>query len=442
MDIDTWFKDKRNIRKSQKNYAHFDIRTDIMKSQKYITNPENISKHGFYPFIKYTLRYERYRKVNNEPEREDKERIICYSAHIDRCIYQYYSALLNERYNLRLKQDWISKVPVAYRTDLHISNIDIFKEVIDVVRSMSSCYVLIGGFTKFFDRINHGYLKKQLCNLLDVSKLPSDYFAVFKSITKYNTWDLTDILALNNFSNNRRGIKMLNSKKRVLSKDAYKANKSHIVCNDSGIGIPQGSSISACFANIYMLEVDKKISDFVKGHNGIYRRYSDDFIIVLPDENNTHEYIEQIIQLFENYKKQNLMELQPVKTQVFKINGYKLRNIGNTFQPMLNNKNKYINFLGFTFDGDSIHIRSKTISKYFYRMRHKAIGIARKYSENHGFKGSDKLYRMYSSRGQYGKGNFFTYLRHAEEKFPNESIGNPTKNHMVKIRRILKKNKR
>ena len=136
------------------------------------------------------------------------------------------------------------------------------------------------------------------------------------------------------------------------------------------------------------------------------------------------------------------MELQPAKTQVFKLNGYKLRNIGNTFQPVLNNRNKYINFLGFTFDGNSIHIRSKTISKYFYRMRHKAIGIARKYSENHGFKGSDKLYRMYSSRGEYGKGNFFTYLRHVEEKFPNEPIGNPTKNHMVKIRRILKKNKR
>jgi type II restriction/modification system DNA methylase subunit YeeA len=33
-----------------------------------------------------------------------------------------------------------------------------------------------------------------------------------------------------------------------------------------------------------MLEFDKELKDYVFGQNGLYMRYSDDFIIVLPQE--------------------------------------------------------------------------------------------------------------------------------------------------------------
>ena len=46
--------------------------------------------------------------------------------------------------------------------------------------------------------------------------------------------------------------------------------------------IPQGSSISAVLANIYMIEADKKINEYVVSLGGMYRRYSDDFIVVVP----------------------------------------------------------------------------------------------------------------------------------------------------------------
>ena len=94
---------------------------------------------GIYPFIKYVMRYDRFHKVNGKLAFDPKEREICYSAHIDRCIYQYYSALLNEKYNLRLKHDGINNVPVAYRTDLHCNNIDIFRQAIDFIRECQSC---------------------------------------------------------------------------------------------------------------------------------------------------------------------------------------------------------------------------------------------------------------------------------------------------------------
>lgn len=440
MDENKWFSDENVIQKSKKAYAHFDLRTNVVKARKYITNPDKIKHHGFYPFIKYVMRYDRFHKVNGKLAFDPKEREICYSAHIDRCIYQYYSALLNEKYNLRLKHDGINNVPVAYRTDLYCNNIDIFRQAIDFIRECQSCYVMIGDFTDFFDKINHQYLKRQLCNLLGIKRLKPDYYAVFKSITQYSTWDLDNLLKLNNLKDTRADRRKLNSKSRIIPVSVFKANRDQIERHDSDKGIPQGSAISACLANIYMLEIDKKISDFVKMHGGMYRRYSDDFIIILPTEEKTQEYLEQIIKRFNAYHNEGLLELQPRKTQVFRLDRQgDLENIGHLFEPKLNELKRNINFLGFSFDGKHVTLRGKTISKYSYRRRHKAIGIAKDYKKTKGFKGSDKLYMLYSERGQNGKGNFLTYVHRVKKEFPNDPVDAPIKNNMVKIRRTLEK---
>jgi Reverse transcriptase (RNA-dependent DNA polymerase). len=53
---------------------------------------------------------------------------------------------------------------------------------------------------------------------------------------------------------------------------------------ESKKGIPQGTSISAVLANVYMIDFDKKVCALLKNLGGMYRRYSDDFIIVIPKE--------------------------------------------------------------------------------------------------------------------------------------------------------------
>ena len=122
-----WLNSEAAVARSKKPYAHFDWRTDIAQQREYIANPCNVATHGFYPFIHYE---KRTLKFNKKKGRKEKKRDICYAAHIDRCIYQYYSFLLNSLYNERVKQDGISDVAVAYRTDLHESNIHFVETIL------------------------------------------------------------------------------------------------------------------------------------------------------------------------------------------------------------------------------------------------------------------------------------------------------------------------
>ena len=130
------------------------------------------------------------------------------------------------------------------------------------------------------------------------------------------------------------------------------------------------------------------------------------------------------------YKKIQNISLESLN---FQHSGLKLTTLGS--DPMKLSK-KVINFLGFTFDGQSVSVRSKTISKYYYRMYRKAKSI----SKNPTLSGADNLYKSYSIHGAKAKpGNFFTYINHAKEVFgEDELIDRDLKNHIPKIRKALK----
>lgn len=430
MDVQMWLESPKTIQKSKKSYAHFDYRIDIRKAAKFIQNSSNIVSHGFYPFIHYTMEMNKY---NKKTGKKVKKREICYAAHMDRCIYQYYSFILNTYYNQKIREYGIEKIPVAYRTDLKDSNIQSAKKAFDFIRKNPKSYVMIGDFTNFFDNLDHQYLKERWCDLLNVKKLPGDHYAVFKNITRYSKWELYDLLKLNGFSRSKRDIKTLNKKATVLSKEQYKLNKHCIVKNKLSYGIPQGSPISAALANIYMIEADRKIDNIVKQHDGFYMRYSDDFIIVLPEQDG-YRIFEKIINILKTIPN---LQLENRKTQFFEMKLPVIMNISKSFADDADSSQKQINFLGFSFDGNKVHLRAKTIGKYYYRMNRKAKAI----SANKALVGADNLYMKYSERGASGKkGNFFTYVGHAENEFgADEMIRFELKNHMSKIRKILKK---
>lgn len=445
MDIETWRTSDRTIKKSQRYYSHFDYHTDITKCWDYISNTDNICKHGFYPFIYYKKDMSKYSFEERRPK--EKHRDICYASHIDRCIFQLYNFMLNEYYNEECIQLGIQDVAVAYRTNFEKqNNIDFAKRAIQFIRDKGNCYVMIGDFTKFFDNLDHQYLKKQWCGLLHSDRLPADHYAVFKNITQYSYFELTKLLEIHGLDNSSKGRRELNAKRRVLTPQNLKQNASYLHKNDK-CGIPQGSPMSGVLANIYMLEVDKLIYDFVSIYSGLYMRYSDDFIIVLPhmDEGTAISALTKIGDLFNDSNRPGLT-LQPSKTQYYYFYEGGIENCGKKIHEDADCSNRrHLNFLGFTFDGNKVSLRAKTVSKYYQRMRHKAKTIAKSngYTKNGNRISKKNLYIKYSVRGATNKsGNFLTYVNRAQEsrRFgEDEQIAVVSKRNMEKIRKFLKK---
>ncbi len=209
MDISEW--KQQQEKKGCPPYSHFDDKVSLKRVWNKISNPIYITHHSFYPFIHYQLRN---RKVKNGVGQKPKIRDIYYASHWDSWIYRYYSFLLNEKYNEQLNKKKIGNVVAAYRTSLGKSNINFAYDAFDFLQKHQPCYVLIEDFKDFFDQLDHAYLKKQLCNLMGVEKLPDDYFAVFKNITRFSYCELDEILKDNGLEINKKSRKELFKKRK------------------------------------------------------------------------------------------------------------------------------------------------------------------------------------------------------------------------------------
>ena len=416
-----------------KPYAHFDLRVSLsMPSiRKYVMDRTKIVTHSFYPFIHFEKKNSRYGKKGPKKPRE-----LYYCSHLDRCVYQRYAFLLNYQYNIWACENNIDDVAIAYRDSLGKNNIDFAKDAFDAIRSFPQCFILVGDFTNFFDNLEHQYLKKMMCEVLGVERLPQDYFSVFKNITRFSSWDWKDIVKAAGENIAERGVrKKINSKETVLTKEQFQKNKKDIKKNISGVGVPQGSPISAVLSNIYMIKFDKDIKRYVTSKGGIYMRYSDDFIIVLPYERDAEiaDFTSYIFSYVESMK--GLIDLQKEKTSCYT---YKDEVIYEGDQP------SSINYLGFLFDGKSIRIRPRAITKYYYRMRRKAHTIGRSnWTSSKGRRISAKeLYSIYSRNDE--KQTFIDYARKAKGilKLNDQEANALIKHHKRKIAMAIKEGKK
>ena len=412
-----------------KPYAHFDLRVSLsMPSiRKYVMDRTKIVTHSFYPFIHFEKKNSRYGKKGPKKPRE-----LYYCSHLDRCVYQRYAFLLNYQYNIWACENNIDDVAIAYRDNLGKNNIDFAKDAFDAIRSFPQCFILVGDFTNFFDNLEHQYLKKMMCEVLGVERLPQDYFSVFKNITRFSSWDWKDIVKAAGENIAERGVrKKINSKETVLTKEQFQKNKKDIKKNISGVGVPQGSPISTVLSNIYMIKFDKDIKRYVTSKGGIYMRYSDDFIIVLPYERDAEiaDFTSYIFSYVESMK--GLIDLQKEKTSCYT---YKDEVIYEGDQP------SSINYLGFLFDGKNIRIRPRAITKYYYRMRRKANTIGRSnWTSSKGRRISAKeLYSIYSRNDE--KQTFIDYARKAKGilKLNDQEANALIKHHKRKIAMAIK----
>jgi len=147
---------KKGIYK-KKSYTHFDGKKNI-KQCKWIEHPDNVTSHGFMPFIHFA---DKNIKYSSQKGRKPKSRDLFYCSHIDAYIYQLYAHKLTKLYNDRAKDRRINKCVIAYRNTLRGKcNIHFAYEVIQFIRKSQACHIIVGDFTKFFDNLKHDYLKK------------------------------------------------------------------------------------------------------------------------------------------------------------------------------------------------------------------------------------------------------------------------------------------
>lgn len=435
-------KKEKNIFK-YKMYAHFDNRKQIENVKDYVYNRKKVKEHSFLPFILDVHKMEKFDKENylnnlqysngeKKKVTKEKKRNIMFSSHLDRYIFQLYNYKLNDSYNSYAKKNGINKCSVAYRNNLkRKNNISFAHDVFKFILNTNNSYILVGDFKDFFEGIDHKYLKKMICKVLGKSNLDEDYYAIFKNITKYTYFDLGDICEIKGIK--RKDVYKHSEKidsetgkkeyvfelEKIMTIEEINRYKAKYLHYNNKCGIPQGSAISSVLANIYMIDSDKKINDLVTSKNGLYRRYSDDFIVIIP--NISKEEFEKIFNSIKEILNQNGKPvLKDEKTRVYYYEREKLKNVNKDFLPNIDNTKNELEYLGFCFTGDKIKIRDKTMSKFYYRMYKKIKTIALAHGKTKDGKNisGEKLYKLYSEYGKDNKkGNFITYNERCEKEF-------------------------
>ncbi|MDC1175687.1 hypothetical protein OAT67_09825, partial [Bacteriovoracaceae bacterium] len=167
---DGWFKPK--------SYLHFDTPlkdSDEKRILKFVTDPDKVSKHSFYPFITYEVT--KYKMFSDETSGlryldDSNFRPLSYAAHLDSQIYSYYAKILSDFYEKKLLTNGISENVLAFRKlendkgepkcNIHLAN-DAFEKI----KEIKNCKVYAFDMKSFFDNLNHDCLKKSWCDLLD-----------------------------------------------------------------------------------------------------------------------------------------------------------------------------------------------------------------------------------------------------------------------------------
>jgi len=428
-----------------KSYLHFDRKVKIEHAESYVTNPLRIANHSFLPLIHFVSAFfkhsdEKNIHLDNKPIKE-KERLIMFAGHWDSFIYKYYSELLNNYYNSFCKVSNIDNCVTAYRNNKPAkSNIDFAAEVINEIVLHKESYIIVGDFSKYFDQIDHNILKNNLKKVMGLNYLTKDWYNVFRSITKYGFYEkdfLSDQLGSDNYF---RSIK----KKSYFDKLAHFREfqkKFPPKYNSKKYGIPQGTAISAVFANIYSMNFDKELKSIADIHNGMYRRYSDDFVLVIPKSSSINsEHIIEITNKIKVEAKNNKIEINQDKTELYLYQNGVIINL-------IDSKISRLDYLGFIFDGKIVRMRGKSPYK-FYRQAKKLIQHAKNRKNARKLNKlpyRKSIYGLYTDTNtKYGSyGNFIDYAKRAQTKFDEISphtdniILNQIKNKKKKIEKML-----
>lgn len=436
MRLEKWFKTKK--------YPHIGLPITIKDYnwvKAYVENPEKVRIHSFLPLIHKSIVKRRFRAdqsattLNPSGKRirvlgKAKVREIFFASHLDSLILSKYNEILATHYetyikNLNFNESVVAyrKIPISKGSEKNKCNIDFAKTTFEFIQVNNSknLTVIVADVTSFFDNLNHKILKKQWTRVLKETTLPPDHYNVFKALTNikyiegdqlFESYGNTMIIkkGIPNSSNESEFVrKQIKSSKFFKEKGAshycdkkefLKNNLNLVISKNNSVGIPQGSPISATLANIYMLDFDKEIFDKVSSIGGFYQRYSDDLIIICEQQ-----YEDDIIKLIRD-KIDGLVNLtiEPNKTKVFRFEEVEGRFIGfeTNEKTKIPNYNKTLEYLGFSFDGQRVLIKTSGFSKFYRSMKSSfkkstSLAIHSKNPDKSLFK--SRLYKRFTYKG-------------------------------------------
>jgi len=418
----------------KRGYLHFDKPISLEHALDIVTNPNTVATHSFLPFITFTSTTIKVHKdkITKVITKTPKERPIAYSSHIDSHIYSYYSEILNYLYEEQLRIHNITKNVLAFRT-LSKSNIEFANEAFQEIKLRGDCSAVALDLSKFFDTLDHSFLKDAWCRLLAADKLPRDHYAVFKAITKYSKVDKEKVYDLMSIpKNNAKHAKK--TKKQICSFTDFrdKVRKSNLIIpNKANFGIPQGSPISALLSNIYMLNFDIEMNQYVSSLGGEYFRYCDDMLFIVPshEKNNVAGEAEKRL-----IKLKVSLNIKKTEIREFKVTPTKIK------------CDKPLQYLGFIFDGENIFLRSSSLSRYSDRMK-RGVKLAKatmkRKNKIRKLKGlpSKELFKekIYARYAHVGKRNFLTYGYRASRIMNSNSIRKQLKSLWDRLQKEIQK---
>lgn len=377
-----------------KRYMHLDLPLEGRAKNRiisYVKNPNAIAKHAFLPLIRRTMISYPYRK-NEKGERKckPKKRKLTYASHEDSAIFAFYAYKLQSKYEAFLSQNKLSDVVTAYRKipcknrGGNKCSIDFAYDIFTYVKTRlavdKSLAVITFDIKSFFDNLDHKLLKRNWARILGVSNLPSDEYAVYKNVVNYSYVD--DLAVFKMFKPNivcRKKTGEMVSRKvknKAFLRDkgavAYCLKKNINLISKGGLintrhkedgchkGIPQGLPISSVLANLYMMDFDLQVNQKMSDTDAIYRRYSDDIIVVCPIEKG-----EELKAWIQEKIHDVGLEIQDKKTNLYRFTA---NETGIKCEHSIDGIHRKLEYLGFSFDGNHVLLKNSSIGKFYYKM--------------------------------------------------------------------------
>ncbi|MDW3118588.1 MAG: antiviral reverse transcriptase Drt2 [Roseovarius pacificus] len=417
----------------ERRYKHFDLPLSESERELAIDFTQESEPRRFLPMLGFTdldRRFIRQKDANGDWLRDadgnfirkvkEKRRPIRFAGHADAAYLQAYAEYLNPFYERALAEDGTSGSILAYRkgggTNIHHAK-SLFDEIVD----RQDCTVIAMDISGFFDCLDHMLLRDEVASLLGKTRLDGQHATVWKNVTRYSWVETEDLDAVLGKKRNGHG--------RVCSPADFiqhvRGRKDGLVRkHDLTFGIPQGTPISGLYANIYLRTFDREMLAWVGRYGGSYRRYSDDIAVLLP----LGSKVDHVVAVVEKMLADFGLAMSVDKTDHAHFQGGQLLST------------KPIQYLGFTFDGDTVLIRPSSLDAYRHKMRR---GIHAKLVAAKGKEiPSSKVFKRealsrYTHLGK--RRNFLKYAYKAADVMGSQEIRQQVKPHMTWFNRAWDK---